>query len=47
MDDDIKCERIDGRSARHLNTFSNLFTTGIVDCTHVHHVLHKKYQHIH
>ena len=47
MVDYIKCELIGGGSSRHLNTFSNLLivsvrTLAIVDCTHVHHVVHYK-----
>ena len=53
MKDYIKRELIDGGSPRYLNTFSNLYIVGctlhtyqymlcIVDCTHVHHVVHYK-----
>ena len=37
--DYIKCELIGGGSPKHLNT---LQTVAVVDCTHVHHVVHYK-----
>ena len=40
VEDYTKCELIGGESPRHLNTSSSLYIVAIVDCTHVHHVVH-------